>query len=93
MINDGSNLGHQECLNDQKIEILIQLSANITRHHGGCCVINLKKAFYKLGLLISLSEQNITNAFRQAESGIYSLNHNKCCFNKINYGHTALGIK
>ena len=45
VINDGNNLGHQECLNDQKIEILIQLSANITRHHGGCCVINLKKSF------------------------------------------------
>lgn len=43
MINDQRYLGHQECLNDQKIEILIQLSANITRHHGVHCVRNLKK--------------------------------------------------
>ena len=43
MINDQRYLGHQECLNDQKIEILMQLSANITRHHGVHCERNLKK--------------------------------------------------
>ena len=45
VINDANYLGHQECLNDQQIEILIQLSANIRRHRGVCYTRNLKYTF------------------------------------------------